>query len=149
MANKKFNKQYKYLGIALLILSAFELIFGVGKFLLALFFVPDFYFYLSSVVLPTTIEIVVFYITFGLSTLISIWGLALSITLIRKNKYNPQLLYLIYSWIGLNLITFLLDFIIKTIAIDSLISALLIYFILIHFNNSLSRLVKGKINKIN
>jgi hypothetical protein len=84
------------------------------------------------------------FIKFTLGNTITIWAFIISIILIRKNKYTKQLLYLVYSIIIMQTLSFLLAIPLKKFLIFNLIIATLIYIFLIYKNNKWSKIITNK-----
>jgi len=72
------------------------------------------------------------------------WQVVISVSLIRKNKYNKQILYYIYGLILIDVISFLLFLPFKQILYMELIMAGVTYWILIKQENSLSKFIKNE-----
>lgn len=134
------------MGFALLIINTFLLITGFLKFLAALIVFPNFYSYLLPIISKDgQYGLILFYLFMSLDTLCALWGIVLSIILIKNNSYNKQLLWWVYSLVGIKVLSFILYLPLKSYMFADLATAVLVYLLLIHYNNNLSKLIKNKV----
>lgn len=139
------EKIYRNIGIGLLIASILLFVDGFLKFLMALITLPNFYSYLSQIIsVNGQYGVILFYLFMSLDTILTLWGVILSIILIKNNKYNRQLLLWIYSLIGIKILSFILYLPLKTYMTLELVIAILVYVFLIHQDNKWSRVIKNK-----
>ncbi len=104
------DKVYRNIGYGLLFVSLILLAAGPGEFVAPLIFLPGFYVGLYNFLLAKGMyAVALFFIFLFLDTLLAIWGVLISIELIRKNKYLPLLLHWWYSLAGIKLLSFLLN----------------------------------------
>lgn len=140
------GKIYRNYGIGLLIANILLLMTGFFKFLAALIILPDFYSYLSQIISESgQYGIILFYLFMSLDTLLIVWGIVLSIILIKNNTYNKQILWWMYSLIGIKILSFILYLPLKIYITADLIVAVLVYVFLIRQDNEWSRIIKNKI----
>lgn len=139
------EKIYRNIGIGLLIANILLFVDGFLKFLMALITLPNFYSYLSQIIsVNGQYGVILFYLFMSLDTIITLWGIILSIILIKNNKYNQQLLLWIYSLIGIKILSFILYMPLKTYMTVDLVIALLVYMFLIRQDNKWSRVIRNK-----
>lgn len=155
---------YRGIGIGLLIINLISLIISLFIALAALIFLPTF-----GERLMETISVgglygkILFFIFGSLWTLLNFWGVILGISLIKKNKYNKQLLFLVCTFGAIEILSFALylPFKIKSLGgvnifssilyfpfwiniFEDLIVGVLVYVFLIFHDNKFSRIVKNK-----
>jgi hypothetical protein len=139
------EKIYRNIGIGLLIASILLFINGFFEFLMALIAIPNFYSYLSEIISANgQYGVIMFYLFMSLDTLLVLWGIVLSIILIRNNSYNKQLQFWIYSLIGIKFLSFVLYLPLKNYMTVDLVIAILAYIFLIRQDNQWSRIIKNK-----
>ena len=135
---------YRYVGIGLFVVSLVLLI-PFLKFLLALSIFQDFYSILQGIISEEGIYgMILFYLFMSLDTLFAFFGIVLSIILIKRKKYSKHLLYWVYASIAINTLSFILYVPLKIYIFADLVIAVLAYLFLIHHDNNLSRIIKGK-----
>ena len=140
------KKTYRNIGIALLIVNIFLLITGFLKFLAALIVFPNFYSYLLPIISKDgQYGVILFYLFMSLDTICALWGIVLSIILIKNNGYNKQLLWWIYSLVGIKVLSFILYLPLKNYLFADLATAVIAYLFLIYYDNNLSKLIKNKV----
>jgi len=144
--NQKTNQRtYRYIGIGILIASLLLLMDGIVKFLFALLLLPAFYENLLKVITANGIYgETLFYSSMILDTLIDAYAIVVSIILIKNNAYSKQLLYLVYAFVIVNILSFVLYLSLQNYMFGNLIIAFFAYLLLIRHNNKLSRIVKNK-----
>lgn len=139
------NKVYRNVGIALLIGSIIVLLRLYYPFILASFIWEDInslFFELWDIYSPYEKIIAIF--NQSIETIFELWTIIISIILIKTNKYIKQLYYLVYSFIIFQALLFILCVPLKRFLVINLIIAILLYIYLIHKDNKLSRIIKGK-----
>jgi len=142
----KMEKMYRDIGIGLLIANIFLFVDSFLKFLMALIALPNFNSYLSQIISANgQYGAILFYFFMSLDTILTLWGIVLSIILIKNNKYNRQLLWWTYSLIGIKILSFVLYLPLKTYMTADLVIAILVYVFLIRQDNRWSRIIKNKI----
>ncbi|MFA6304549.1 MAG: hypothetical protein WCV73_01805 [Patescibacteria group bacterium] len=143
------KKIYKNIGIGLLVANIFLLVTGnFLKFLTALIVLPNFYSYLSQMIsVNGQYNVILLYLLMSLDALLTFWGIVLSIILIKNNRYNKQLLWWIYSWVGIKILSFILFLPLKIYETTDLVIAVLFFVFLIYQDNKWSRIIKNKLPK--
>lgn len=136
---------YRTIGIGLLIASMLSLITEYVKFLTALIFLPTFYSHLSQVIFENGYYgAILFYLFMFLDLLLIVWGIVLSVILIKNNQYNKQLLWLVYLFVGIKVSSCVLYIPLRIFNIRDIIIGLLVFAFLILQDNKWSRIVKNK-----
>jgi len=139
------NKVYRNIGICLLFISLILLATGLGEFIAPLMFLPGYYARLYNFLFAKGMyAVALFFIFLFLDTLLAIWGVLISIELIRKNKYIPLLFYWWYSLAGIKILSFLLNLPLKIYVWSDLLVGIAVLLLLYRREGQFSQLVKKK-----
>jgi len=155
---------YRGIGIGLLIVNIFSLFPFLGG-IVALISLPTFGETLMSII-PSLYEKILFFAFTLLWLILGLWGVILSINLIKKNKYSRKLFLWVITFGGMEILSFILYLPVWIISLKEagqlslifhfplatywnelkdLITGVLVYIFLIFHDNKFSRIVKGKI----
>jgi hypothetical protein len=139
------KKDYRGIGIGLLLVCIVSLLGDFSKFVFALVISPDSYYaMLQFLSVNGLYGIVSFHIYLFLDTFLYFWGVVLAIILIKNNSYNKQLLWWTYALVGTQIFIFFLALPIGDRLFTELATGIIAYVFLIRHDNRLSRLIKNK-----
>ena len=140
----KRDYRYRLLGIGLFVGSSLVFTRDFLRLLRELFAPKNVSSYLSEIISAEgQYGAALFYLFISLGILRSLWGIILSIILIKSNTHNKQVLWWIYSLIGIKVLAVILYLPLKFYFVD-LIITILVYVFFIHHDNYLSRMIKNK-----
>ena len=141
------NKEYRSLGYGILIASVLWLVDLHYQLVWALLAIPNFRVLLGvffKYILPPP-ERFLASVDGVLSTSLALWGIIVSIQLIRRG-YTRQIFFFVWSFVILKGAYFLLAAGVGKFEITAIMDATIAYYFLLYRNDKWSRLVRGKTN---
>ncbi len=133
---------YKNIGIGLLIVSILLLLNWSYAFIGAAIAVPA---YLPGLVASIgTYGVLVFFVSWILYTLYCIWGIVMSLKLIKTDKHSKQLYKWVYAYCVIEVLIVILNPPLGKFLYIDLITAALVYYFLIYQKNPWQKVVVGK-----
>lgn len=139
------GKMYRNIGIGLLIASVLSLIIGYLLPLGMLIALASFSPHGTRITFGIWDYGAILYCLFlFLDLFLIVWGIVLSVILIKNNQYNRQLLSLVYLFIGIKVSSCVLYIPLGTYHVVDIIIGVLTFAFLIYQDNTWSRIMKNK-----